>query len=136
MAGNIVIVDDFPLTLQFIEYHLQLAGYCNLCSFENPLDLIDYMQNGNKPQIIITDFQMPHLNGIELLNRIKDTFGCFPSIVTTADCSSLEQGSNQYPVLQKGTPDFIMELLTLIKKLTSSSHSITCVSQKCITSLS
>ncbi len=134
MAGNIMIVDDFPLTLQFIEYHLQLAGYCNLCTFESPLDLIDYMQDGNKPQVIITDFQMPQLNGIELLNRIRDTFGCFPSIVTTADCSSLVPGS-QYPVLQKGAPGFITELLTLIKKLTSSSHSITCLSQKCITIL-
>lgn len=128
MAGNIVIVDDFPLTLQFIEHHLQQAGYCNLSTFESPLDLIGYMQNGNKPQIIITDFQMPHLNGIELLNRIRDAFGSFPSIVTTADCSSLEPGLNQYPVLQKGTPGFITELLTLIKKLTSSCHSISCVS--------
>jgi len=128
MGGNIVIVDDSPLTLQFIEHHLQLAGYCNLCTFENPLDLIDYMQNGNKPKIIITDFQMPHLNGIELLNRIKDTFGCFPSIITTADCSSLGMGSTQYPVLQKGTPGFITELLVLIRKMTSSCHSITCLS--------
>ena len=127
MGGNIVIVDDSPLTLQFIEHHLQLAGYCNLCTFENPLDLIDYMQNGNKPKIIITDFQMPHLNGIELVNRIKDTFGCFPSIITTADCSSL--GMDQpIPGTSKGTPGFITELLVLIRKMTSSCHSITCLS--------
>ncbi len=128
MAGNIVIVDDFPLTLQFIEHHLQQAGYCDLCSFENPLDLIVYIQNGNRPQLIITDFQMPLLNGVELLNRIRDAFGSFPSIVTTADCSALEPGLNQYPVLQKGTPGFITELLTLIKKLTTTSRTITCIS--------
>ncbi len=118
MAGNIVIVDDFPLTLQFIEYHLQQAGYYNLSTFENPLDLIRYMQNGNKPQLIITDFQMPDLNGIELLNHISNSFGNFPSIVATADCLSLEPELCQYPILQKGTPCFITELLTLIKKLT------------------
>lgn len=128
MAGNIAIVDDFPLTLQFIEHHLQQAGYCNLFTFGNPLDLISYMQDGNRPQIIITDYQMPGLNGIELLNRIRNTFGSFPSIITTADCISLEPALNQYPVLQKGTPCFIPELLALIKKLTPSCHSITCFS--------
>ncbi len=119
MAGNIVIVDDFPLTLQFIEYHLQLAGFKNLTTFENPLDVLSYMQKGNNPYLIITDFQMPYLNGVQLLNQIKNTFGFFPSIITTADCSALTSGYEQYPVLVKGSPDFIADLLNMIRKLTS-----------------
>lgn len=117
MTNSIVLIDDFPLTIQFIQYHLELAGYKNIESFENPLDALEYIQNGNFPQVIITDFQMPVMNGLEFLERIKSSIGSIPAIITTADPQMLKSGFTLHPVMEKGAPGFIEELLCQIKKV-------------------
>lgn len=114
---SILIVDDVPITLQFIEYHLQLAGYKNVTLFENPLDALSFIRDRIRPQLIITDFQMPQLNGVEFLKLIKDNFGFIPAIITTADIKCLETGIDTYPVILKGTPKFIEQLENQIKEV-------------------
>ncbi|HEX3019745.1 MAG TPA: response regulator [Chitinispirillaceae bacterium] len=132
MAKSIVLVDDFPLTLQFIEYHLEQAGYTDIIKFENPLDVISYIQNGNNPLVIVTDFQMPQMNGVELLDHIRSNLGVIPAIITTADHSSLTPGADLYPILEKGSSNFIADLLVLLKKLTSVSKVICITDTSCI----
>lgn len=117
MVRGIFVIDDFPLTLQFIEHHLQVAGYSSIITFENPREVIIHLQNGDTPQLIITDYQMPEMSGLELLERISLNFGIIPGIIATADLKCLNTASISYPVLQKGSPGFVGEMLTLVKKL-------------------
>lgn len=54
-------------------------------AFTNSLDAWDWLSAGNFPDLIITDFKMPHVDGLELIEHIR-TSGIFqeiPAIILT-----------------------------------------------------
>jgi len=70
-APIIFVVDDWPALLELTGTLLTSAGY-HTRVFSDPLAVLSTLNSGDpKPRILITDFHMPHLNGMELLQLCK-----------------------------------------------------------------
>ncbi|MCP1143857.1 chemotaxis protein [Lysinibacillus endophyticus] len=76
---KIVCAEDSPLLRKLIHDTLTEAGYVNLEFFENGRDALDYLEgllNTGKPiedqvQLVITDIEMPKMDGHHLTKKIK-----------------------------------------------------------------
>lgn len=71
MAKCILLVDDETHILRAAEFTFQRSGYEVFCA-ENGLDAWEQMLE-HAPDIVVTDFQMPGLNGLQLVERMR---GC------------------------------------------------------------
>jgi signal transduction histidine kinase/CheY-like chemotaxis protein len=66
----VLVVDDDLSTLQLVDDYLSNAGYRVKVTHE-PLKIFDYAARLN-PAVIITDVMMPHIDGWEVLRRLKN----------------------------------------------------------------
>ena len=66
---RVLIVDDDPLTLDFLEIVLRDAGYAPIRA-SNPVEAYRQVEK-ERPDLIITDVRMPVLDGIELCAVIR-----------------------------------------------------------------
>jgi len=67
----IYLVDDQPMLLDLAEVSLQAGGY-QLRKFLDPeLALKSFLKARTKPALLITDYAMGKMNGLELLEKCK-----------------------------------------------------------------
>ncbi|MEX0810697.1 MAG: response regulator transcription factor [Chitinophagales bacterium] len=66
---KILLVDDEPDILEFMQYNLEKEGY-NIYTAENGRDAIKIAEDIN-PQLIILDIMMPVMDGIETCRELR-----------------------------------------------------------------
>lgn len=67
---NIVIVDDEPMVTSSLMSLFKLEGYTGVNAFNSPLEALEYIKITNV-DLVISDFYMPEMNGIELLKKTR-----------------------------------------------------------------
>jgi PAS domain S-box-containing protein len=101
----ILYVDDEPLLLELCSLFLQRSGEFSVTTTPNPLDALHLIREGDF-SAVVTDYEMPEMNGIELLKAIKVEFPDIPVIIFTGRgreevvIEALNNGADFY--LQKG----------------------------------
>jgi len=70
-ATNIVIVDDEPMVTSTLKTLLGLEGFMSVQFFNNPLEALEFLKL-SPSDLIISDFMMPQMNGIEFLSKAKE----------------------------------------------------------------
>lgn len=74
---HIMIVDDEPSILDLTQRHLEKMGYSNIISCQSgQLALEKYQVNTVSYDIIISDLNMPEMNGVELLRHLSEEGYC------------------------------------------------------------
>ncbi len=68
--AKILITDDEKMVLKTLKMLLGIEGFQNVECFENPIDALKYL-NSQQVDLIISDFIMPQINGIEFLTEVK-----------------------------------------------------------------
>jgi len=102
MAEKILIVDDEPDMLKLLSMIIREKTSYEVTTTNNPVEALDLAQK-NPFDLVITDLKMPGLDGIELLDAVKQVDADIPIIIITA-YSSVEAAAE---AIQKGGFDFI-----------------------------
>ncbi len=100
--GTILVVDDNPDILDIAKTILEINGY-GVQTVNNGLDVFSLLEE-QKPDLIILDIMMPHMDGLEVLERLKGTAetSSIPVILITANtlrkdmARSYIQGADYY----------------------------------------
>ena len=82
---NILIVDDDVIWLQTLKRGLKTRGYQTLEALD-AYEALEKLGNPDTPAIdlVLTDYVMAEMNGIELLKEIRMNYGSLPVIIMTA----------------------------------------------------
>ena len=120
MAKTILIVDDSALMLSSVKGNLEMAGF-KVESAEDGVKAMAKLKGGLKPDLIITDINMPNMNGMELIKNVRALPGFrFTPILTMTTESQAEKreegkrlGATGWLVKPVGGTD----LIKIIKKV-------------------
>src|ERR1041385_7993346 len=85
--SRILIVDDQAANVLLLERILQTGGYANLTQTTDPRKVLEFF-TVYKPDLILLDLMMPHLDGLALLTQLRSRIPdntYLPIMVVTAD---------------------------------------------------
>lgn len=74
MAKTILIVDDSSTMRMSLTNSLEISGFKVLAASDGQLAL-DQLKAGAKPDLIITDINMPNMGGIEFIGKARAVAG-------------------------------------------------------------
>jgi two-component system chemotaxis response regulator CheY len=121
---KILIVDDCPTTRKLIGLSLKSKGF-EVVFAENGLDAVEKLAM-TPVNMIITDLNMPYMDGLELIKRLRADYGSYiPIIMVTTEADdeervrALESGANDYlvkPVNADQMNDSIKKILNTMFK--------------------
>ena len=68
----ILLVDDEKDILDLFSENLSSSGF-NTISFQNPIEALEYFyKNGRNCRMVITDYKMPQMPGIDFIKKIRE----------------------------------------------------------------
>lgn len=122
MAKIVVFVDDSKtvlLTAEMATKPLVERGVIEFKSYENPLELIEDVKNGFSYDLLITDVNMPQMNGLEMAKELKKILKMKPILaLTTENASEKKQEARKIGLTGWITKPFTPEkLLMAIKRV-------------------
>ncbi len=67
---KILVLDDDKLVTSSLKSLFMLEGFCDAAFFNDPIEALKYLEK-NSRDVIISDFMMPQMNGLEFLSKAK-----------------------------------------------------------------
>lgn len=71
--GKIVVVDDEKIVTSAFKALFKVEGYSDIHLFNSPHEAVEFLKT-NAPDLIISDFIMPEMNGLEFLTEAKKLY--------------------------------------------------------------
>jgi CheY-like chemotaxis protein len=120
--ATVLIADDTPLDRRLASRLLEEIGWTVLCA-EDGQQALEQVAT-NEPDIVLTDMQMPKMDGLELVKELAATHPAIPVILMTA------YGSQELAVraLQEGAASYVPKE-RLARDLTSTAKSVLAIAQ-------
>ncbi|WP_304244755.1 response regulator [Gracilinema caldarium] len=120
MPKRILVVDDSAAIRQSITYVLQQGGY-EVIEAKDGQDGLETLTKMEVPDLIITDVNMPNLDGIGFIRRVREQikFKFIPIVVLTTE----SQGDKMNEGKEAGATAWIVKpfnadkLLAVVKKV-------------------
>src|SRR5690348_2122267 len=88
---TVLIVDDSAVDRRLAQGLLEKGGEMSFAFAANGKEAIEQLQV-SPPDIVLTDLQMPEMNGLELVRAVREKYPLIPVILMTA------QGSEEIAV--------------------------------------
>lgn len=120
--GKIVVVDDDKIVTSAFKTLLKVEGFSDAHFFNDPKEALKFLKD-NVPDIIVSDFLMPEMNGLEFLTEAKKLYPEVSMIILTgyADKENAISAINQvglYKYIEKpwDNDDLIMNIKNGIER--------------------
>jgi len=104
MSQTILVVDDSPTVIKFLAFSLKSQGY-QVVSACDGMDALEKMSSLPKePDMIITDLNMPNLDGYGLIETVRQSRRQMPIIILSSEQETADRdrgiavGANAYLV--------------------------------------
>ena len=111
---RVLVVDDHPKVLRFVEIDLKLRGFEVICttSSQEAIELVRSV----KPDIMLLDIIMPEMDGFQVLEKLR-TFTQLPVIAFSASQDyyheSMRLGANDF-MTKPFQPDDMFKRITAL----------------------
>jgi CheY-like chemotaxis protein len=98
--SRVLVVEDSPTQSQQIQFLLEDAGF-DVLTAGHGLEALQVLQR-TPPDIVVTDLEMPEMNGLQLVEAIRRDFATIPVVLMTAHGSeeiaalALRKGAASY----------------------------------------
>ena len=114
MVHKVLIVDDTEINLILFEALVKKLGGTETIKFACSTEGLAWAQ-GHNPDLVIVDYMMPDLDGIEFIQRLRETPGkeSIPILMITAN----DQKQVRYRALDMGATDFLTKPVDKIEFL-------------------
>jgi two-component system, chemotaxis family, chemotaxis protein CheY len=92
MAKTIFLVDDSTTMLMSVKATLEMNGF-KVETAGDGVQALTKLKGGFKPDLIITDINMPHMDGLELIKNVRTLMGFrfTPSRTLTTESQSAKR---------------------------------------------
>jgi len=111
--ANILIVDDQQANIDVLVGLLELKGFINIKTTTDSRLAVSLFEEF-KPDLLLLDLKMPHLNGFQVIEQLKPlipTGTYFPILILTADITPEARQLS----LSSGATDFLAKPFDLIE---------------------
>jgi len=99
---KIAIIDDAQMNLTLLKHMIRKIPSCEAFCFLDPAVGLDWCLH-NSPDLIIVDYMMPGMSGIELAQRYRNSNAVTPILMITAN----HETELRHQALQNGVTDFL-----------------------------
>jgi two-component system chemotaxis response regulator CheY len=111
---KILVVDDSSTMRRIIKNTLQRLGFKDIVEGENGVEGWTMLEQNPDISILITDWNMPEMNGLELVKKVRaeEKYTDMPIIMVTTEggkgevIAALKAGVNNY-IVKPFTPDVL-----------------------------
>lgn len=114
---KIAVVDDNGLCRNLITTVLSSLPWMDVSSFEDGRKAWAAFRNGNSPDIVIIDVNMPEMDGFKLLLRVKEKYPQQPCIVISATPRNKKTAIELCADCFLAKPFSMMDLLQVVERL-------------------
>lgn len=124
MNQTILVVDDSPTVVKFVSFSLMSGGY-DVVAASDGMDALEKMSKADrKIDLVITDLNMPNLDGYGLIETLRKSaeHRLTPVIILTSEEGDADRqrgklaGANSYLVKPFKSSVLIDEVLRYLKK--------------------
>ncbi len=120
---NILIIEDDEYMQHLLSEFLNTIY--EVKAFKDTLDALNYLQNGNLPDLIIADLHTPKISGLQLINQLKNSnfFRLIPIIIISGDGASekrimcLNAGADDYMVKPFNPSELEARIRVVLKRI-------------------
>ena len=127
----VLVVDDEStgraILAQIIQ---QISGGLEVVGVDNPSKALAWLNEGHHPDLIITDYRMPGMNGIEFIQQVRQKADCINVPIMMITVSS--EKSIRYDALDAGATAFLTRPIDRIECRTSCRNLLTMHEQQSI----
>jgi|SRR5690606_13555082 CheY-like chemotaxis protein len=124
MNWSVLVVDDEPLTQDLLRLMLEPAGF-RVTGAEHGLEALQKIQQ-SKPDIMILDVMMPHMDGITVCRKIRSNpeTADLPIVMLSGKThlnaveEGMEAGANRYLAKPMSRNDLIQNLREVLAETT------------------
>ncbi len=99
--GRVILVDDEEMVTQNLEMLLSMETDYEAVAFNQPVSALEYLKQ-NEADVVLSDFIMPEMNGLDLLAHVKEVQPTCSRLLLTgyADKESAIRAINEVGLFQ------------------------------------
>jgi two-component system chemotaxis response regulator CheY len=90
MPKTILLVDDSAVMLMSVKQTLEMAGF-KVETAKDGVEALNKLKGGFKPDLIVTDINMPNMNGIELIKNARTLLRFTPILALTTESQAAKR---------------------------------------------
>lgn len=106
---KVLVVDDFATMRRILKNILKQLGFTNITEADDGTSALEELKKNNF-DLIISDWNMPKMTGLELLKRVRsdDSLKEIPFLMVTAEA----QKQNVIEAVQAGVSNYVVKPFT------------------------
>ena len=118
---RVLVVDDSKAIRVVLKKMLAEGGFSDVAEASNGREALDVIEAGPQPEVILVDWNMPEMNGLELIRAVRSVpeHRRVPIVMVTTETEAsqvvkaLAAGASEY-VMKPFTKDVIMDKLEML----------------------
>jgi len=120
MSKTALIVDDSPTMRQMVAFTLTNAGF-TVVEAEHGRDAVSKVADGSKVDIVVTDLNMPEMDGITLIKELRKmaAFKFTPILMLTTESAETKKQAGKEAgatgwIVKPFNPELILKIIAKV----------------------